>query len=266
MRTGAIAFGLVVFIGITTPASSQPAGAGVLAGSTTADNQPVAGVMVAVSNELLARRAVTDPAGRYRIAGLPPGTYTVTATLVGFQPAAVDVVIKDDSDEMTLDFQLRPGALCDVDFIVPGSTEALLDVDLIAVVRVSTPRGSGAWVETRPGSFRLQHDVVLTEILASRVLTAAHVPFLQSSGIQDGRGGVVACNGEEPYRDGQQFVAFLVWIPELGAVEAAWGPSAMIPIQRGRIRWPGLQIAGIRDGMPLREFVAVLRGRIARTR
>src|SRR4051812_5815683 len=48
------------------------------------------GVTVEASSSALIekeRSAVTDATGRFRIVSLPPGTYAVTFTLIGFSPA-----------------------------------------------------------------------------------------------------------------------------------------------------------------------------------
>ena len=50
----------------------------------------IPGVTIEVQGETLARSAVTDAAGFYRAVALPPGRYTVTATLAGFQPRRVN--------------------------------------------------------------------------------------------------------------------------------------------------------------------------------
>ncbi|HWK88500.1 MAG TPA: alpha-2-macroglobulin family protein, partial [Longimicrobium sp.] len=67
-------------------------GSGTLTGRVTGTSgEPEAGVVVAI--ETLRLRAVTDASGRYRIARIPPGTYTVTASRVGLVPQSRTVVM-----------------------------------------------------------------------------------------------------------------------------------------------------------------------------
>jgi protocatechuate 3,4-dioxygenase beta subunit len=74
---------------LSAVASAQASG--VISGTVTdADNRPLPGVTVtlASSDDSLRRSIVTNANGRYEIVDLAAGTYTVTAELVGFRPAA----------------------------------------------------------------------------------------------------------------------------------------------------------------------------------
>jgi protocatechuate 3,4-dioxygenase beta subunit len=81
----------VMFLGsVMVSAIASAQASGVISGTVTdADNRPLPGVTVtlASSDDSLHRSIVTDAKGRYEIATLATGTYTVTAELVGFRAA-----------------------------------------------------------------------------------------------------------------------------------------------------------------------------------
>jgi hypothetical protein len=71
------------------------------------------GVTVTATNDAtgFSRVAVTGPAGAYRFASLPPGTYTVVADLSGFNAVTTRNVIVNVAVERTLDVSLRQAAV-----------------------------------------------------------------------------------------------------------------------------------------------------------
>src|SRR5215212_7714210 len=72
------------------------------------------GVTVEASSPALiekTRTAVTDGSGQYRIIDLPPGTYTLTATLPGFTTKQQTGLIVSGSATLTIPIELKVGAL-----------------------------------------------------------------------------------------------------------------------------------------------------------
>src|SRR5688572_17043973 len=82
---------------LAAPALAQTTGT--IGGSVLdASSGVVPGVTVSATNEStgLVRTATTGPAGRFVIPALPPGPYTLEATLAGFKPLirrGIDVTI-----------------------------------------------------------------------------------------------------------------------------------------------------------------------------
>src|SRR5436309_4943515 len=120
-------------------ASSLPAQAttATLQGAVTASDGTVlpGAEVVAWSRESASTRAaLTDLRGAYRLLGLPPGLYDVTARAVGFRAlrqAGVELIL---GDEATLHFVLEPGAV-ELDPVVVQAAPSL-PVDRLDV---STP-------------------------------------------------------------------------------------------------------------------------------
>lgn len=78
---------------------------------------------------------VTDENGAFEIGGLLAGTYSVTATLVGFRPETKDVLLTEASAG-PLEFALRPGVLNEVLWVLPEPREAHRRAHAIAHVRI----------------------------------------------------------------------------------------------------------------------------------
>ena len=103
--------------GAAVPAAGQ-ATTGVIVG-VVADAQGgvLPGVTLAVRNAetCVLRAATTEVDGRYRVAGLPPGTYEVKAELAGFAPA--------ETRELTL--TIGSELICNLTLQLEGVREAV---------------------------------------------------------------------------------------------------------------------------------------------
>jgi outer membrane receptor protein involved in Fe transport len=74
------------------------------------NGQSMPGVTVTASSDILmgTRNAVSGDTGAYRFAALPPGAYTVTAVLGGYQTQSVEAVSVSIGVTATVDFTLQP--------------------------------------------------------------------------------------------------------------------------------------------------------------
>ena len=82
-----------VLLLFSLPASAQTKTGRILGEVLGADGVPLAGVTVTASSDVVmggSRTAVTGDSGAYRFAALPPGMYTVTASLEGHQSQTVE--------------------------------------------------------------------------------------------------------------------------------------------------------------------------------
>jgi iron complex outermembrane receptor protein len=68
---------------------------------------PIQGVTISLAGETQPRSAVTDQTGRFRIEGLPPGTYEARASGEGLR-ASIRVVTLMPGTALTVDFELQP--------------------------------------------------------------------------------------------------------------------------------------------------------------
>ena len=132
----------------TTPPVSSTAGdsliAPVLSGRVTStEGAAIAEARVTVVEA--GRSVSTDPEGRYRISGLPGGSYVVSVSSIGFAPQAHRVRLTDQ--ETVLDFALKP-SLVELPPIqvtsTPGATDPLTSPQPTAVVDAENLRAAQA--------------------------------------------------------------------------------------------------------------------------
>ena len=85
-RILAFAAALILLAAPAGPTWAGPAAAGGTV--TTSTGTPIAGATIVVSGNGPARSAVTDRKGRFRLAGLAPGTYTLRVVAAGYAPVS----------------------------------------------------------------------------------------------------------------------------------------------------------------------------------
>jgi hypothetical protein len=124
----------LVFVLVPTVAPAQGIGAASIVGVVKDSSGGVLpGVTVEAASPVLiekARETVTDAEGRYRIAELRPGTYSVTFTLAGFATFKRDGLELTPNFVATINADLRVGALTET-VVVTGETP-LVDARSVA--------------------------------------------------------------------------------------------------------------------------------------
>jgi hypothetical protein len=145
----------VMLLGILLCRDAGAQALGTIAGSAKdASGGALAGVTVEVSSPALiekVRTATTDSSGLYRIVNLPPGTYTVTLTLSGFQTWRREGIQLSTGFTATIDADLKIGNVQETATVVGESP--LVDVQSAAQRRAVTdtqfkelPSG-GSWIQ-----------------------------------------------------------------------------------------------------------------------
>jgi hypothetical protein len=128
---------------------------GTIAGSAKDPSGAVLpGVTVEASSPALiekVRSVVTDGTGLYRLVNLPPGTYTVTFTLPGFNTTRREAVEVSLGFTSTIDAELRVGAIEET--VTVTGESPIVDVQSAAQTRSLTAEvfkeipSSGSWVQ-----------------------------------------------------------------------------------------------------------------------
>jgi len=119
------------------------------------------GVTVEVSSPVLiekVRSATTDGTGQWRIVDLRPGTYTIVATLQGFNTVRREDIQLTGSSTLTIPIDMRVGGIQET-ITVTGETpvvdvqsvrrEVVLDADIIQSIPAT--RAVGALLNATPG-------------------------------------------------------------------------------------------------------------------
>ena len=91
---------------------------------------------VSAAQNQAARTVVTDEAGRYRIANVPPGTYSLTFTLEGFTPATRPNIALTSDFNATVDMQLTIGT--QIQAITVTAEAPIVDVQSSAAPQTMT--------------------------------------------------------------------------------------------------------------------------------
>jgi len=122
-KVGKFTFLLLLSLSILhLPIYSQSRENGAIQGRVTTDTgEFLPGAEVKVSSPNLIggdRFAITNESGKFRFVALPPGTYSVTATLEGFTPAKIEDIRLHVGTTLTADLVLKVGGLTEEIFVV----------------------------------------------------------------------------------------------------------------------------------------------------
>jgi len=121
----------VIILVIAALAASPASGGGSIAGHvTSSDGSPVPGVNVRLAGT--PRGTTTDGAGAYRIAGIPPGRWTLTFSIVGFHRAQQEGIAVTEEHETVADVRMSPGEIEAEQVVVTAGKreQSLADVPL----------------------------------------------------------------------------------------------------------------------------------------
>lgn len=114
-RSGKLTMALALFALAIAPASAQETTAGVQGTVRDATGGVIAGAVVEIAGATLigTRKVVSDDAGNYRLAALPPGTYTLTVSAKGFRTSRSGGLELSVGRMPTLDIKLEVGAVAE---------------------------------------------------------------------------------------------------------------------------------------------------------
>jgi hypothetical protein len=192
------------FLAVIAAGTSQAATTGKIAGQIVEaeSGQPIPGVAVVIDGLRLG--ATSDPDGRYVIISVPPGTYSVSASLMGYAPVTVTRVIVNIDRTTPVDYELTESAI-EVEGItvvaereviqldVAGSRSTLSAEDIMAVSSVTNlasaiAREPGVSGTTIRGGLASQSQLVLNgyTLTDSRLNTfsSASIPMTSVQEVQ----------------------------------------------------------------------------------
>ena len=210
---------------------------------------PLPGVIVSVSGAST-RQAQTDADGNYVFTDLPPGAYTLTAALVGFETASRSIVATAPGS-FTVDFALYLGCGTMHQRIVPAPLlpQSISAADAVLYIRI---HDAGRAVRLTNG------DCVEGYEHQATVLAAIKSPRLSSDAIR-----LVRTGGASAYLAGDELIVFLRRHQSGAFVDAG---DDVYPVRDGLVRWTRDDLPGIADGSPVRQVLEGLRNTLSMIR
>lgn len=135
---------------------AQPRVTGRIADTDTALGVPGVEVVARNIDSETVGTAITDEEGNYRVA-LPPGTYTLTATRLGYQTSSRSIEVEDGVQSHQLDFEMAPVVVAaGTGKVIPGPVseggrdDIVMENQLLAMT-IATVTQDGQLAPTTPG-------------------------------------------------------------------------------------------------------------------
>jgi hypothetical protein len=130
---------LIIVCGCAAPALGQLGAASLTGSVTDTQNAAIPGVTVTARSPALiggSEVLVTEANGAYRFPSLPPGTYSLTLELAGFQSVTRSNIVLLANQTLTVDAQLQPASVQETVTVTAASP--VIDVRTTAVGSVLT--------------------------------------------------------------------------------------------------------------------------------
>ena len=101
----------------------------------------------------------------------------------------------------------------------------------------------------------IEHVAVVRRVVKAgrSEVEAGTIRFLQTQSYP-----VQASGDGAAFEPGEEFVAFLVWDDRLQVFLTSNSRSTYMPVRDGRVRFIRGDVPGLRDSMPVDEFIAVI--------
>jgi len=185
---------LALLLCLPSPGWGQQA-TGQIVGTITGDGgQPLAGVVVAVEGTQLS--GLTNASGAYVIAGVPPGTYSVRAMVIGYSTATVENVSVAAGQSVTVNFALQSQAIALEGLVAVGyGTQQRRDITgSISSIRaerfqqvpvanaIEAIKGLAPGVDIRTSGYR-PGDGITIRVRGTRSINAGNDPLYVLDGV-----------------------------------------------------------------------------------
>lgn len=221
--------------------------------------KPLGPAWISVTDSTTDRRAMANNDGCFIFVEVPPGRYTVRAAVPAFCDGVVGDLTVVSGELAVANFTLRLGPISErIGYTWKGWGELMGRTDAVVHLRIEEVLDTKAWPSTGCGS------PILTEY---RVSGLSIVKGPTSANLAPGllrvywnRTWSGSPDGPSMYHVGDEYVAFLKWLPSFGRLEVDMPEGGlMVPLKDGVITWKGSD-----DGKTLHSFLAELRALVKR--
>ncbi|MCX6544148.1 MAG: carboxypeptidase-like regulatory domain-containing protein [Acidobacteria bacterium] len=222
-------------------------------------HKPLGPAWISVTNSTIDRRATADSNGCFSFIEVPPGRYTVRVAVPAFCDGVVDDLTVVSGELAVANFTLRLGPISDViGYTWKGWGELMGRTDAVVHLRIEEVLDTKAWPSTGCGS------PILTEYRVSglSIVKGATSTDLAPGPLRVFWNRTWSGSPDSPamYHVGDEFVAFLRWLPSFGRLELDLPEGGvMVPLKDGMIAWKGSDA-----GKTVHSFLVELRALVKR--
>lgn len=242
--------------------ATAPAPVGAISGVVRdVDGGVVPGATVTATRGSDERKTITNSAGRYRLDGLAPGQYRVEAHLAGFRRAVADAIAIEPTGDAECNFVLQLGILTHADFVAPpgGFQGALRTANAVLHLRVAQVVGVRLLGPSR-SLLTTEHRALVLSVAkdnTGRIRRGEAVTFWQVQAGEWDEDGCLSVGQNPAYRVDDELVGLFQGEPDGKLVELTGG-QFMFRVVDGAVAWQREPLEGIREQMPVAEFVRAL--------
>ena len=214
---------------------------------TKIEDGPLAGARVTVDGVRVHQEIVTDASGRFDLAGVAAGAYTLTAALPGYATDARRDLVVARGATVTADFVLHPACVEEGSYVDGGLTWGLQSAQAILHIRLGAASAPDRWIVNNLCVVGIDHTATVITILnmdkeSGSIPKTIHI-------VKDGR---------VPFASGTEYIAFVRWEPAIGRYRPIAGPIFMIPVHDDKVVWDRTDAPSIRDGEDVSKAMAGL--------
>ena len=169
---------MLLMLLIASVATAQTSTSGAIVGRVTDNSGPVPGVTIELHSPALqgTKVAVTDSNGEYRFSLLPPGQYSLSASLTGYAPLSQSDISVGLNRTLTLELDMRPSSM----------TETITVTAQAPVVDVTTAQtGANVTAETIESLPMARDFYAIAQIAPGTSTDAAGTTMYGSTGAEN---------------------------------------------------------------------------------
>ena len=238
------------------PGQAATGTAGTVTGCVTDSlKKPLGPAWLSLTNDNSDLRTTAGTDGCFEFRDVPPATYTIRTAVPAFCDGVLERVTVGAGQRLEANFSLKPGPISEsIVFAWKGWNELVRRTDAVIHLRIeevldteSAPgKGCGSDIHTK---YRVHALSVIKRPHWSSVLVAGPMVIA----VDRTRPGSPA--SPSPYKAGDEFIAFLKWVPIIDSLELNVDlGGALVPIKNGRVAWTWSD-----DGKLVEELLEELR-------